>query len=46
MLGLPLILLHAGSLTLPAFGYWIGSTVIALLGYGIYALMTRKAPDF
>ena len=36
MLGLPLILLHAGTLTGQAFGYWLGSTAVAVVGYGIY----------
>ena len=30
MVGLPLILLHAGTLTNAAFGYWLGSTGIAV----------------
>lgn len=33
MLGLPLILLHAGTLSLNAFGYWLGSTAIAVRSF-------------
>ena len=44
MLGLPLILLHAGVIRGPAFGYWLASTVITCLG--AFAYMGLKGdPD-
>ena len=43
MIGFPLILLHSGVLTPASFGYWLGSTFIAFLGFGIYTCVENCA---
>jgi hypothetical protein len=41
MIGFPLILLHSGVLTIVSFGYWMGSSAIAFVGFGVYMCVER-----
>ena len=44
MLGLPLILLHAGAIQNESFAYWAASVFVAVLGGGV-ALGLKPAPQ-
>jgi len=43
--GLPLVLLHTGSITPAYFGYWIGATVIGTIGLAYYVSRQNKGEE-
>ncbi len=44
-IGLPLVLLHTGALPTISFWCWIGSTVVGLIGIGLYTRLSATDED-